>query len=123
GLKIDRIFSLKHWGMTWRLLLITMPLAILAIAGVGTVVLGMGAVAALLLAACLSPTDPVLAADVQVGAPREGGEDTVRFALTSEAGLNDGFAFPFVHLAIALSLAGGLDSGWFTHWLTINVFW
>jgi NhaP-type Na+/H+ or K+/H+ antiporter len=34
----------------------------------------------------------------------EAGE--VRFALTSEAGLNDGLAFPFVHLAV-LVLAGG----------------
>ena len=31
----------------------------------------------------------------------EGGErDEVRFTLTAEAGLNDGLAFPFVHLAI-----------------------
>lgn len=106
GLKIDRIFSLKHWGMTWRLLIVTMPLSILAIMGVGTWLLGLGTAAALLLAASLAPTDPVLAADVQVGGPKEGGEDTVRFALTSEPGLNDGLAFPFVHLAIARTLAG-----------------
>jgi NhaP-type Na+/H+ or K+/H+ antiporter len=123
GLKIDRIFSFKTWGLTWRLLLVTMPLAILAIAGVGIFVLGMSAVASLLLAASLSPTDPVLAADVQVGGPQEGGEDHVRFALTSEAGLNDGFAFPFVHLAIILSLTAGTSGDWFTGWITFNVFW
>ena len=123
GLKIDRPFSIRHWGMTWRLLLVTMPLAILAIVGVGIVMLGLSAVAALLLAASLSPTDPVLAADVQVGGPSEGGEDNVRFALTSEAGLNDGFAFPFVHLAIALSLAAGTGGSWFIDWLTFNVLW
>lgn len=123
GLKIDRKFSFKHWGMAWRLLLLTMPLSILAITGVATWVLGTGAVASLLLAASLAPTDPVLAADVQVGGPREGGEDTVRFALTSEAGLNDGFAFPFVHLAIVLSLAASTGGDWFTNWLTYNVLW
>ena len=123
GLKIDRVFSIKHWGMAWRLLLITMPLSILAIMGVGTWVLGLGSVAALLLAASLAPTDPVLAADVQVGGPKDGGEDTVRFALTSEAGLNDGFAFPFVHLAIALSLAATTGEDWFADWLTYNVLW
>ena len=48
---------------------------------------------------------PVLASDVQVGKPRSGEEDEVRFALTSEAGLNDGLAFPFVHLALAFGLA------------------
>ena len=88
---------------------------------IGTSLLGFGAVAALLLAASLAPTDPVLAADIQVGGPLEGGEDTVRFALTSEAGLNDGFAFPFVHLAIALSIAATTGDAWFTKWLTLNV--
>jgi NhaP-type Na+/H+ or K+/H+ antiporter len=50
----------------------------------------------------------VLASDVQVGAPGEVEEDEARFALTSEAGLNDGLAFPFVNLAIALA---GLSFG------------
>jgi NhaP-type Na+/H+ or K+/H+ antiporter len=60
---------------------------------------------------------------VQVGGPKEGGEDNVRFALTSEAGLNDGFAFPFVHLAIALSIAAVSGEPWFTEWLSIHVIW
>jgi NhaP-type Na+/H+ or K+/H+ antiporter len=47
----------------------------------------------------------------------------VRFALTSEAGLNDGFAFPFVHLAIALSIATTAGDPWFVNWLTFNVVW
>jgi len=42
------------------------------------------------VAGSLAPTDPVLAADVQVGPPKTGDEDEVRFGLTSEAGLNDG---------------------------------
>jgi len=44
----------------------------------------------------------------------------VRFTLTSEAGLNDGLAFPFVNLAIALALAG---SGWFGNWVLVDVIW
>jgi NhaP-type Na+/H+ or K+/H+ antiporter len=46
----------------------------------------------------------VLAGDVQVGPPLEGREHPVRFALTTEAGLNDGLAFPFVYLALHLAL-------------------
>lgn len=123
GLKIDRRFSLRKWAVTWRLLLITMPLSILMIFAIGTGVLGLSAVAALLLAASLAPTDPVLAADIQVAGPQEGGEDAVRFALTSEAGLNDGLAFPFVHLAILLSLAASTGEPWLARWLTVNVAW
>lgn len=123
GLKIDRRFSFRGWGTTWRLLLITMPMSIIAIAVIGTTILGLSVLAALLLAASLAPTDPVLAADIQVAGPQEGGEDTVRFALTSEAGLNDGFAFPFVHLAIVFSLAATTGEPWFARWLTLNVLW
>lgn len=98
GLKLDRPFSWGKWNITWRLLAVTMPLGILAITAIGGWFLGLSWVAALLLAASLAPTDPVLASDVQVGPPKTGEEDEVRFGLTSEAGLNDGFAFPFVHL-------------------------
>jgi sodium/hydrogen antiporter len=47
----------------------------------------------------------------------------VRFGLTSEAGLNDGFAFPFVHLAIALGTAALSDEAWLGKWLGISVIW
>jgi NhaP-type Na+/H+ or K+/H+ antiporter len=107
GLKLDRAFSWRKWGVTWRLLAVTMPLSIAAITLIGGLGLGLSWVAALLLGASLAPTDPVLAADVQVGPPKSGEEDEVRFGLTSEAGLNDGLAFPFVNLAIALGVAFG----------------
>ncbi len=59
----------------------------------------------------------MLAADVQVGEPsgHEHGEDEVRFALTSEAGLNDAVAFPFVYLAIAIATVGVTPGGWPEH--------
>jgi len=124
GLKIDRIFSLRRWGVTWRLLAVTMMLSVAAIALIGFTFLGLGLAGAILLAASLAPTDPVLASDIQVGEPREGGEDEVRFGLTSEAGLNDGLAFPFVNLAVALALvASGEKTDWFAHWLAVSVLW
>jgi NhaP-type Na+/H+ or K+/H+ antiporter len=120
GLKLDRPLTLASSGLTWRLLGLAMPLTIAALALLGYALLGLGAAAAMLLAASLAPTDPVLASDVQVGPPRQGLEDEVRFTLTSEAGLNDGLAFPFVNLAIALALMG---SGWFGKWVLVDVFW
>jgi NhaP-type Na+/H+ or K+/H+ antiporter len=71
----------------------------------------------------LAPTDPVLAADVQVGRPGEGDGPRVRFALTSEAGLNDGLAFPFVNLAIAASLHAAEPGTWLLEWLAVDVVW
>lgn len=124
GLKLDRPLTWRGWTITWRLLGITMPLSILGIAAIGLGALGLPVSAALLLGAALAPTDPVLVADVQVGPPRSGDEDEARFALTSEAGLNDGLAFPFVHLALALVLwaEGGAHNLW-TDWLAIAVVW
>lgn len=123
GLKLDRRFSWRQWRVTWRLLAITMPLTIAAIVMIGGWGLGLPWIAALLLGACLAPTDPVLAADVQVGPPRTGEEDEVRFGLTSEAGFNDGLAFPFVNLAIALGLAAATGEPWIEGRLWHNVIW
>ncbi|MCA1975137.1 MAG: cation:proton antiporter, partial [Caenispirillum sp.] len=47
----------------------------------------------------------------------------VRFALTSEAGLNDGLAFPFTWLAIGLALNGGMGGPWTWDWLLMDVVW
>ena len=123
GLKLDRVFDWRRWAVTWRLLGITMPLGIAAIALLLGWGVGMPLVIAILLAASLAPTDPVLAADVQVGPPKTGEEDEVRFGLTSEAGLNDGLAFPFVHLAIALAAVAGTGEPWFAEWFTYRVLW
>ena len=123
GLKLDRIFGLHRWQVTWRLILVTLPLSIAAITALAGTWMGLAWPVALLLGASLAPTDPVLAADVQVGPPKTGEEDEVRFGLTSEAGMNDGAAFPFVHLAIALSLAAATGEPWAMRWLTYNVLW
>ncbi len=131
GLKLDRPVGWRSWGTTWRLLAIAMPLTIAAVAGVGWALAGLAPASAVLLGAALAPTDPVLASDVQVGEPSIEGdapneeeapeEDEVRFALTSEAGLNDALAFPFTYLAILMAERGNDPSGWVVRWLTIDV--
>lgn len=123
GLKLDRKIGWRPWGTAWRLLGIAMPLTITAIALLGHWVLGLGLASALLLGASLAPTDPVLASDVQVGPPQSGEEDDVRFALTSEAGLNDGLSFPFVHLAIAIALSAAEPSALFLDWVLVDICW
>ncbi len=123
GLKLDRPLAWVSCMLTWRLLGIAMPLTIAALAILAYALLGLGAATAILLAATLAPTDPVLASDVQVGPPGEGLEDEVRFTLTSEAGLNDGLAFPFVNLAIALAIASQTGEPWLLHWLSVDVVW
>ncbi|MFD3722876.1 cation:proton antiporter [Streptomyces sp. NPDC058674] len=125
GLAINRAPGLRAWGTTWRLLGLAMPLTIAVTAAAAGWLLGWPPAVALLVAAALAPTDPVLAAEVRVGEPtdEDDDEDEVRFALTSEAGLNDGLAFPFVLAAIALTTASA--TGWSTeglwHWVWSDV--
>jgi NhaP-type Na+/H+ or K+/H+ antiporter len=121
GLKIDRPLSRRGWASTWRLLAVAMPVTIAAMALLGWWWAGLVPATALLLGAALAPTDPVLAGDVQVGEPtdEEDSEDEVRFALTSEAGLNDGLAFPFVYAAIGMATVAG--AGWFGDWVLQDV--
>ena len=85
--------------------------------------LGLSIASSILLGAALAPTDPVLASDVQVGPPNSTEEDDVRFALTSEAGLNDGLSFPFVYLAIAIALSLETGAPWFADWFVFDVLW
>src|SRR4030095_10309914 len=113
----------RRWATTWRLLAIAMPLSILGIAFLGWSLVGLSASAAILLGAVLAPTDPVLASDVQVGPPGSGEEDEVRFSLTSEAGLNDGLAFPFVSLAVAMAVYGAAPGSWTLEWLGVDILW
>ncbi|MFD3405729.1 cation:proton antiporter [Kribbella sp. NPDC058693] len=120
GLAIDRPIGWHRWKVTWRLLLVAMPACIAAVAGAGWL-LGLAPATALLLGAVLAPTDPVLASDVQVQGPSTGADaepeedDEVRFALTSEAGLNDGLAFPFVYAAVFGATKGALGH-WALEW-------
>ncbi len=117
GLQIDDITSWRRWRPTVRLLVIAMPLTIVAVAFLGWALAGMTVAGAVLLGAVLSPTDPVLAGDVQVGPPSEGREHPVQFTLTAEAGLNDGLAFPFVYLGLIIAAQGADPSVWLLEWV------
>ncbi|HEV2089206.1 MAG TPA: cation:proton antiporter [Cryptosporangiaceae bacterium] len=123
GPRLDRPVGWRRWSSTWRLLAIAMPLTIAATAVLGWWWIGLAPATAMLLGSALAPTDPVLASDVQVGEPTEDeeSEDEVRFALTSEAGLNDALAFPFLYAAIAMAAYGADPAGWFGRWFAVDV--
>ncbi|TRW14280.1 cation:proton antiporter domain-containing protein [Glacieibacterium frigidum] len=121
GLRIDRLVSAPEWRPAARLLVFAMPLCIAAVTLLGWQFGGLTLAAALLLGSALAPTDPVLAGDVQVGPPLEGGEHPVRFTLTAEAGLNDGLAFPFVLLAMIVAGAGWHPGDRGLEWLLRDV--
>ena len=122
GLAIDTAMSWRAWQAPFRLLAVAMPLTIAAVAFAGVHWLGLSLAGAMLLAAALAPTDPVLARSVEVSPPGKD-ETPMSVALTAEAGMNDGLAFPFVYLAIAIATYGWASGipDWFASWLWFDV--
>ncbi len=123
GMRLDRPLGWRRWRSTIVLLAVVMPVTIAAVAAFGALAMGLSAGAAIVLGAVLAPTDPVLAGDLGVGPPGEGEHDDAErepsFALTSEAGLNDGLAFPFVYLGLVV--AAGWGAGDIGAWLGWDV--
>ena len=120
GLKMSAGLRDGRWLLPLRLAILSMLVTVALVAGVGVLALGLPLGAAILLGGILAPTDPVLASDVQVANP--GDRDRLRFALTGEAGLNDGSAFPLVLLG--LGVLGLHDIGAFGwRWLAVDVLW
>jgi sodium/hydrogen antiporter len=134
GLKLRLPISDRIWWLPVRLGLIAMVITIGLLTAIGVFLLGFPLGAAVLMAAILAPTDPILASDVQV---KDLGErDRIRFGLTGEGGLNDGTTLPFVMLGLGLlgieeareyaqagaiakagwEIAVGAASGWLLGW-------
>lgn len=120
GLKMNRPLKLWAWKTTVRLIGFLMPIAIFAIAAICHWLLGFDWGAAVLLGAILAPTDPVLASEVQLENIKD--KDELRFGLTSEGGLNDALAFPFVYFGLYWLKDSNWDN-WFKQWVAIDLVW
>jgi sodium/hydrogen antiporter len=120
GLKMNRPLQLWAWNSTIRLIGFLMPISIFAVAAIGHIFLGLDWGPAILLGAILAPTDPVLASEVQLAHIHD--RDELRFGLTSEGGLNDALAFPFVYFGI-YALKDDNWANWFSQWVAIDLLW
>ena len=120
GLKMNRPLQLWAWKTTARLIGFLMPISIFTIAAVGKLFLGLDWGTAILLGGILAPTDPVLASEVQLAHTND--KDELRFGLTSEGGLNDALAFPFVYFGIHWLKDDNWQS-WFKQWVAVDLIW
>ncbi|MCA1994254.1 MAG: sodium:proton antiporter [Coleofasciculus sp. S288] len=120
GLKMNRPLKLWAWKTTARLIGFLMPISIFAIAAISHWLLGFDWGYAILLGAILAPTDPVLASEVQLANVED--KDELRFGLTSEGGLNDALAFPFVYFGIYW-IKDGQWENWFKQWVAVDLIW
>jgi sodium/hydrogen antiporter len=108
GMFVERELLRRHWSPVARALVIAMPItmALLALAA-KALFPALDWAEAFLLAAVLSPTDPVVTSAVVTSRLVPSG---VRHTLNLESGLNDGLALPFVLFFLVLASPGG-DAG------------
>jgi sodium/hydrogen antiporter len=108
GMFVERELLRRHWSPVARALVIAMPITMVLLAVAAKALFPVLSWAeAFLLAAVLSPTDPVVTSAVVTSRLVP---SAVRHTLNLESGLNDGLALPFVLFFLVLASPGG-DAG------------
>ncbi|CAO1622163.1 unnamed protein product [Sympodiomycopsis kandeliae] len=105
GVELPKKYVLRHWRSLIILLGPVMLWGWLVTAGFMTALIpGLDFLNSLVIAACVTPTDPILAQAV-VGGPwaEKHVPAHIRHMLMCESGCNDGAAFPFLYLALYLT--------------------
>ncbi len=105
GLFVERELLAKHWSPVARSIVLAMPLTLGLLALAAKALFpDLGWAEAFLIAAVLTPTDPVVTSAVVTSdeVPAK-----IRHTLNLESGLNDGLALPFVLFFLVLAEPGG----------------
>jgi len=107
GVELPRAYILRHWRSMAMLLGPVMLIGWMVAASLlYAIIPGLEFLPALVVAAGVTPTDPILASSV-VGKGKFAQEHVpahIRHVLQCESGCNDGAAFPFLYLALFLLL-------------------
>ncbi|KAI7902112.1 Sodium/hydrogen exchanger family-domain-containing protein [Cokeromyces recurvatus] len=104
GIELPRRYLKKEW-LTMLMLLFPVMLFMWLVSGlfIWALIPTVNYLEALVISACICPTDPILANSVVKGRFAEKHVPThIRNALSAESGANDGMGFPFLFLAIFL---------------------
>ncbi|EPQ54422.1 hypothetical protein GLOTRDRAFT_61511 [Gloeophyllum trabeum ATCC 11539] len=118
GVELPKAYMAKHWKSLFYLLFPCMTWGWFVSAGlIYALVPGLNFLSSLAVAACLTPTDPILAAAVVGGKYADKHVPAhLRHLLAAESGCNDGAAFPFLYISLYLILdksTGRAISDWF----------
>lgn len=117
GIELPRKWLSRHWKSVAMMLGPVMIFGWLVSALIVYLILQTKFTTALLIGACLTPTDPVLSASV-LGEARfsQRVPKRLRHLLAAESGCNDGIAFPILYaglLAVTKATAGEAIKDWF----------
>ncbi|KAJ8518433.1 hypothetical protein ONZ45_g4496 [Pleurotus djamor] len=104
GVELPKAYMARHWKSMFFLLVPVMTWGWFVSAGlIYALVPGLTFLSSLAVAACLTPTDPILAAAVVGGKYADKHVPAhIRHMLAAESGCNDGAAFPFLYISLYL---------------------
>ncbi|SCV04578.1 LAMI_0H17260g1_1 [Lachancea mirantina] len=122
AVELPKKYMLKHWLSISMLLLPVMTAGWLLIAlFVWILIPGLDFAASLLIAACVTATDPILAQSVVSGKFAQRVPGHLRNLLSAESGCNDGMAFPFIYLSLYLIVHHGNGGEIVKEWICITI--
>ena len=105
AVELPKKYMLRHWLSVTMLLLPVMTSGWLLIGlFIWILIPGLNFCSSLLVSACITATDPILAQSVVSGKFAQRVPGHLRNLLSAESGCNDGMAFPFIYLSLDLVL-------------------
>lgn len=123
GVELPKRYWKRHWRSISMLLGPVMAFGWLVCALFIWALFPVTVPAALVIAACLTPTDPVLSASVLSESQFSSRVPTrLRHMLSAESGSNDGTSFPFVYIGLSVLTRATFGAG-LKKWLLITIFW
>ncbi|KAK8255505.1 Na(+)/H(+) antiporter 2 [Phyllosticta capitalensis] len=123
GIELPAHYLAGHWKNVLMMLGPVMTFGWLVCAGLIYGFLRINFATSLVIAACLTPTDPVLAASVlsnsqfSTRVPRR-----IRHLLSAESGCNDGVSFPFIYIGLFVMTEKTVGSI-LEKWFLITILW
>ncbi|SCU94040.1 LADA_0G06172g1_1 [Lachancea dasiensis] len=122
AVELPKKYMLKHWLSVTMLLLPVMTAGWLIIAlFVWIVIPHLNFPEALLVASCITATDPILAQSVVSGKFAQRVPGHLRNLLSAESGCNDGMAFPFIYLSLNLLFHAGNGGEIVKDWICVTI--
>ncbi|CAD6575607.1 MAG: hypothetical protein CYPHOPRED_005752 [Cyphobasidiales sp. Tagirdzhanova-0007] len=123
GVQLPKAYFSRHWKSVGMMLGPVMAFSWLLTAGFTYAVLQTKFTTALIISACLAPTDPVLAASVLAESTfSKRVPSRLRHMLSAESGCNDGVSFPFLYIGI-LFLIEKTPGDAIKEWVLGTVLW
>ena len=121
GLELPKHYMSRHWKSLLWMLGPVMAFGWLVCAFLIMVLFDTDVPTALMIAACLTPTDPVLAASVLSNSQFSNRVPSrVKHLLSAESGCNDGISFPFLYVGTMFLIKRNLGFA-FRDWFLVTI--